>query len=86
MLDGCPTEKFPLLAAPKSNESGLRRDQRAVCFAARADGRPCLSLDHARSASQTARSSRACQAQDAALASGFRLRLGGGRCAPASLR
>jgi len=47
---------------------------------------PVSPLDHARSASQTARSSRACQAQDAAVAAGFRLRLGGGRCAPASFR
>jgi len=35
------------------------RDQRAVFFASRSAGRPCLPLDHARSASQTARSSRA---------------------------
>ena len=36
-----------------------RRDQRPVCCAPRATGRPCLPLNHARSASQTARSSRA---------------------------
>jgi len=42
----------------------IRRDQRAVCFAARAVRRPCPPLDDARSASQTARSSRACMVQD----------------------
>jgi hypothetical protein len=66
-------------------ESLTSRDQRAVCFAARAARRPCPPLDDPRSASQTARSSRACMVQDAA-ADGFRLRPGGGRCAPASFR
>ena len=42
----------------------IRRDQRAVCLAARAVRRPCPPLDDARSASQTARSSRACMVQD----------------------
>ncbi len=41
----------------------IRRDQRAVCFAPLADRRPCPPLDDARSASQTARSSRACMVQ-----------------------
>ena len=42
----------------------IRRDQRAVCFAARAVRRPCPPFDDARSASQIARSSRACMVQD----------------------
>jgi hypothetical protein len=37
-----------------------RRDQRSVCFAPRTSRRPCSPLDDTRSASQTARSSRAC--------------------------
>ena len=37
----------------------FRCDQRAACCAPRADGRPCLPLDHARSTTQTARSSQA---------------------------
>ena len=45
-------KKFPLLAAPKPSERGLRRDQRAVCFAPRAARRPCPPLDDARSTSQ----------------------------------
>jgi hypothetical protein len=36
-----------------------RRDQRTVCCAAQASGRPCAVLDHACSAAQTERSSRA---------------------------
>ena len=61
-----------------------RHDQRAVCFAPRAARRPCPPLDDALSASQTARSSRAALAL-AARAAGFRLWLGGGRCAPAPI-
>jgi hypothetical protein len=41
-----------------------RCDQRAVCFASRAVRRPCPPFDDARSASQIARSSRACMVQD----------------------
>ena len=43
----------------KSRMVNSCRDQRAACFASRAAGRPFPPLDHARSASQTARSSRA---------------------------
>jgi len=57
-----------------------RRDQRAVCFAARAARRPFPPLDDARSASQTARSSRAGMVQGRR-SGGFSLRPGGGRCA-----
>ena len=85
-LEGYRMEGKPTIRIIVQPARAYRRDQRAFCFAARADGRPCLPLDHARSASQTARSSRACQAQVAAVAAGFRLRLGGGRCAPASFR
>jgi len=58
-----------------------RRDQRAVCFAPRAESRPFRPSDPARSASQSVRSSRAAFALTAR-AAGFRLRLGGGRYAP----
>ena len=44
---------------PHAKPARTRRDQRAVCFSARAFGRPFPPLDHAPSASQTARSSRA---------------------------
>jgi hypothetical protein len=47
------------LETDHGGSSVLGRDQRAVCFAARAVRRPCPPLDDARSASQTARSSRA---------------------------
>jgi hypothetical protein len=63
----------------------LCRDQRALRFAARVDGRPFLPLDHARFASQTARSSRACMVQGrrrGGLPSAVRRR----RCAPATIR
>ena len=43
----------------QKSEKAVCRDQRAVFFAPRAFGRPFPPLDHARSASQTARSSRA---------------------------
>ena len=61
-----------------------RRDQRTVCFAPRAAGRPCPPLDHARSATQPRALVTSGHSLDAAKAAGFRLRLGGGRCAPCS--
>ena len=48
-----------IASAERRASCPLRRDQRAVCFAPQAAGRPCTPLDHARSASHTARSSRA---------------------------
>lgn len=44
---------------PSRHLKNFRRDQRAICFAPQATGRPSLPLDHARSTAQTARSSRA---------------------------
>jgi hypothetical protein len=44
---------------PNAKLARTRRDQRAVCFTARTFVRPFAPLAHARSASQTARSSRA---------------------------
>ena len=63
-----------------------RRDQRTVCFAPRAAGRPCLPRDHARSTPQIRALVTSGHSQTAASAAGFRLRLGGGRCAPATIR
>src|SRR5438128_6115658 len=56
-----------------------------LSYAPRAVGRPLLPLDHARSASQTARSSRAANSPgpQERRASVFR---GDGRCAPAAMR
>ena len=63
----------------------MRRDQRAVCFAPRAARRPVpLSTTPVPLRKPRARHERAFGA--AAGAAGFRLRLGGGRCAPASFR
>jgi hypothetical protein len=61
----------------------FRRDQRAVCFASRAARRPVpLSTTPVPLLKSRARHELAwCRAAGAA---GFRLRLGGGRCAPAS--
>jgi hypothetical protein len=71
---------------PGQNESRrFRRDQRAVCFAARAARRSVCLLDDARSTSQI-RALVTSGNELAATAAGFRLRLGGGRCAPASFR
>ena len=54
--------RIPCQACPEP-VARTRRDQRAVCFTSRAARRPCPPLDDARSASQTARSSRACMVQ-----------------------
>jgi hypothetical protein len=59
-----------------------RSDQRAICTAPRAFGRPCPRHDPARSAAQIARSSPT-QLKCTAVAAGFRPRLGPHRCAMA---
>jgi len=64
----------------------LRRDQRAVCCASRAAGRPCLPLDHARSAPQTARSSRASIRKAPQEWRASVCGSAAGRCAPAAFR
>jgi len=70
---------LPLIAEEQwQHYAPNRRDQRAVCSAPRAGGRPCPPLDHARPTPQTARSSRVGIRRNAASAAGFRLRLGGG--------
>jgi len=60
-----------------AQHDGPRRDQRAICAAPRASGRPCCPFDLARSAAQIARSSRT-QLNCAAGAAGFRQRTAGG--------
>ena len=73
----------PAGTMPVQPKNFNRRDQRAVCCAARAARRPVCLLDDARSTSQTARSSRACMVQgrnSGGLPSAARRR----RCAPAS--
>ena len=52
-------ERAILSGATSAPAPPIRRDQRVLCFAARAFGRPFSPLDHARSASQSPRSSRA---------------------------
>jgi hypothetical protein len=59
-----------------------RHDQRAICAAPEASGRPCPIHDPARSAAQIARSSRT-HVNCAAVVVGFRPRLGPRRCATA---
>jgi len=82
---GYLTESSPTIRFIVRQAMATRRDQRAVCFASRAVGRPCSPFDDARSLRKLARSSRAALAM-AAGAAGFRLRLGGGCCAPAAIR
>jgi hypothetical protein len=54
----------PAGTMPVQPKNFNRRDQRAVCCGPRAVRRPCPPLDAAHSASQIARSSRACMVQD----------------------
>jgi hypothetical protein len=74
--------KWAKLRRNCTQHGGPHCDQRAICTAPRASGQPCPLLDLARSAAQIARSSLT-QWNCAAVALGFRPRLGPRRCATA---
>lgn len=69
----CTSAKSNEVRRNCTQRGGPRRDQRAICTAPRASGRPCPLLDLARSAAQIARSSLT-QLNCAAVALGFRPR------------